>query len=59
MKVTNDINIEDVAMFMHRQWKMKAPRIVVMMISNVSPLREWTNTRQIAKFQKGLIKVFD
>ena len=57
--MTHDINIEEVAMFMHRQWKMKAPRIVVMMISNVSPLREWTNTRQMANFQKGLIKVFD
>ena len=41
---------------MHGHWKMKPPRIVTLVISNVSSLKEWGNVRQRLNFQKGLLK---
>ncbi|CAG2120476.1 unnamed protein product, partial [Medioppia subpectinata] len=56
LKVSHDVHIEDIAYIMHRQWRMESPRIVALIISNVAPLQDWTNARQIAAFKKGLMK---
>ncbi|CAG2103874.1 unnamed protein product [Medioppia subpectinata] len=56
LKVSHDVRIEDIAYIMHRQWRMESPRIVALIISNVAPLQDWTNARQIAAFKKGLMK---
>ncbi|CAG2176982.1 unnamed protein product [Oppiella nova] len=56
LKVSHDVHIEDIAYIMHRNWRMESPRIVALIISNVAPLRDWTNARQIAAFKKGLMK---
>lgn len=56
LKVNHDVNVDDVASIMHGNWKMKPPRIVTLVISNVSSLKEWGNVRQRLAFQKGLLK---
>ena len=40
-----------------KEWKLKSPRIVVLIMSNLGSLHNWTNTKQIKSFQKGLMKV--
>jgi hypothetical protein len=57
IKVTHDVHIEDIAYIMHRHWRMESPRIVALIISNVAPLDDWSNSRQITAFKKGLMKV--
>jgi len=58
MRAVHNVRIEDcVHQVLHNQWKIKQPRIVVLIISNVGPLRDWTNAHQRKKFQKGVMKV--
>lgn len=56
MRVSHDVNIDDVASIMHGSWKLKPPRIVTLIISNVSSLKEWSSLKQRLAFRKGLIK---
>lgn len=56
IKVSHDVHIEDIAYIMHRNWKMESPRIVALIISNVASLHDWSNTRQMTAFKKGLMK---
>ncbi|KAF8787695.1 Transient receptor potential cation channel like protein [Argiope bruennichi] len=54
LKVNHDANMEDTGHIL-QEWKLGTPRIVLVVMSNVAPLSQWTNTRQIKNFQKGLI----
>nr|UPO70949.1 sTRP4 [Mesobuthus martensii] len=56
IRVTHDINMEDVANVMMKDWQIGNPRIVLVVISNVLSLGGWKNTRQLDNFKKGLIK---
>ncbi|GIY57157.1 transient receptor potential cation channel subfamily M member 3 [Caerostris extrusa] len=47
--------MEETGHVLIQEWKLGTPRIVLVVMSNVSPLSQWTNTRQIKNFQKGLI----
>ncbi len=38
-------------------WKMEKPKIVVVIVSNAAPLKEWKNDRQTSNFVNGIIKV--
>ncbi|GFR18191.1 transient receptor potential cation channel subfamily M member 6, partial [Trichonephila clavata] len=55
LKVSHDANMDDTGHVLTQEWKLGTPRIVLVVMSNVSPLSQWTNTRQIKNFQKGLI----
>ncbi|GIY85036.1 transient receptor potential cation channel subfamily M member 6 [Caerostris darwini] len=55
LKVNHDANMEETGHVLIQEWKLGTPRIVLVVMSNVSPLSQWTNTRQIKNFQKGLI----
>ena len=39
------------------EWILNNPQIVVFIVSNVGPVHNWTNVKQIKSFQKGLMKV--
>lgn len=56
MRVGHDVNIDDVASIMHGVWKLNPPRIVTLVISNVSTLKEWSSVKQRLAFRKGLVK---
>ncbi|XP_042900024.1 transient receptor potential cation channel subfamily M member-like 2 isoform X2 [Parasteatoda tepidariorum] len=56
LRASHDANMEYVANILHREWKIKSPRIVLVVVSNVAPLHTWTNKRQLEHFQAGLIK---
>ncbi|XP_035204438.1 transient receptor potential cation channel subfamily M member 5-like, partial [Stegodyphus dumicola] len=47
--------MDDTGHVMTQEWKLGTPRIVLVVMSNAAPLTQWTNTRQIKSFQKGLI----
>lgn len=57
MIINHDSNVETITQVMLQVWRMKSPRIVGLIISNIDSLKEWVNPRQIAHFQAGLIKV--
>ncbi|GBN99987.1 hypothetical protein AVEN_257789-1, partial [Araneus ventricosus] len=54
LRLNHDAGMEDTGHVL-QEWKLGTPRIVLVVMSNVSPLSQWTNTRQIKNFQKGLI----
>lgn len=56
LRASHDTNMEYVANVLHREWKVKSPKIVLVVVSNVSSLHTWTNKRQLEHFQTGLIK---
>ncbi|XP_067129859.1 transient receptor potential cation channel subfamily M member-like 2 isoform X1 [Centruroides vittatus] len=56
IRVTHDINMEDVANVMMKDWQIGNPRIVLVVISNVVSLECWKNSKQLDNFKKGLIK---
>uniref|UniRef100_A0A1W7RAU8 Protein ced-11 n=1 Tax=Hadrurus spadix TaxID=141984 RepID=A0A1W7RAU8_9SCOR len=56
IRVTHDINMEDVANVMTSNWEIGHPRIVLVLISNAVSLGGWKNSRQLENFKKGLIK---
>ncbi len=56
----HNVSIEEcVQQVFHKLWKLRHPRIVVLIISNVGPLKQWTNNKQLKRFQRGIIKVFN
>ncbi|KAF8770629.1 Transient receptor potential cation channel like protein [Argiope bruennichi] len=56
LRAAHDANMEYVANVLHQQWKIKSPRIVLVVVSNIAPLHEWTNKRQLEHLQAGIIK---
>ncbi|XP_035207047.1 transient receptor potential cation channel subfamily M member-like 2 isoform X2 [Stegodyphus dumicola] len=56
LRASHDANMEYVASVLHREWKIKSPRIVLVVVSNVAPLHTWKNKRQLEHLQAGLIK---
>nr|XP_042901467.1 transient receptor potential cation channel subfamily M member 2 [Parasteatoda tepidariorum] len=56
LKVNHDASMEDTGHVLTQEWKLETPRIVLVVMSNAAPLTNWTNTRQIKNFQKGLIR---
>ncbi|KAG8179377.1 hypothetical protein JTE90_012073 [Oedothorax gibbosus] len=56
LRASHDVNMEYIANIMHQEWRIKSPRIVLVVVSNVAPLTTWTNKRQLEHFQSGLIK---
>ncbi|GIX69306.1 protein ced-11 [Caerostris extrusa] len=56
LRAAHDANMEYVANVLHRQWKIKSPRIVLVVVSNIAHLHTWTNKRQLEHLQAGLIK---
>lgn len=38
------------------EWKLTNPRIILQVVSNLSSLNNWQNTRQLQNFAKGIIK---
>ncbi|XP_022251000.1 protein ced-11-like isoform X2 [Limulus polyphemus] len=56
IRVSHDVNMEEVAEVVHQDWNLSNPRIVLVIVSNVAPLTNWKNSRQLENFQKGLIK---
>ncbi|CAL1261896.1 unnamed protein product [Larinioides sclopetarius] len=56
LRAAHDANMEYVANVLHQQWKIKSPRIVLVVVSNIAPLHTWTNNRQLEHLQAGLIK---
>jgi hypothetical protein len=60
MRVKHNVSIEEcVHQVFHKLWKIRHPRIVVLIISNVGPLKEWTDNKQMKRFQKGVIQVIN
>ncbi|UYV70178.1 TRPM [Cordylochernes scorpioides] len=57
VRVTHDASITSVADMMQYDWRLGRPRIVLVVISNVSPLHHWKAQTQLQQFQRGLIKV--
>ncbi|XP_054166897.1 transient receptor potential cation channel subfamily M member 3-like [Oppia nitens] len=56
VRVTHDARVEDVVLVVHGVWSLPVPRIVLVIVSNACPLKEWKNARQLNEFQNGLIK---
>ncbi|GFY71109.1 transient receptor potential cation channel subfamily M member 6 [Trichonephila inaurata madagascariensis] len=56
LRAAHDANMEYIANVLHQQWKIKSPRIVLVVVSNIAHLHTWTNKRQLEHFQAGLIK---
>lgn len=56
LTTTHDTNMEEISNVLQYKWKIKNPRIVLVMISNVTSHHDWKNSRQLENFQKGLIK---
>ncbi|XP_023240584.1 protein ced-11-like, partial [Centruroides sculpturatus] len=56
LTTTHDANLEEIANILQSKWKIKSPRIVLVVISNVTSPHDWKNSRQLENFQKGLIK---
>ncbi|UYV68962.1 TRPM [Cordylochernes scorpioides] len=45
LRLTHDVNMEDVARVMAKEWALRTPRIALVVITNVAPLTSWQNTR--------------
>ncbi|OQR67438.1 transient receptor potential cation channel subfamily M member 1-like [Tropilaelaps mercedesae] len=54
--VRHDVNAEDVMSVMQTDWRFLVPRIALFLVSDVGPMLEWSQPRQLDAFKAGLIK---
>ncbi|XP_022706113.1 transient receptor potential cation channel subfamily M member 2-like isoform X2 [Varroa jacobsoni] len=54
--VRHDVNAEDVTSVMQTDWRFVVPRIALFLVSDVGPMAEWSQPRQLDAFKCGLIK---
>ncbi|XP_054165224.1 transient receptor potential cation channel subfamily M member 1-like [Oppia nitens] len=56
VRCEDSVDIEQlVREVVHKEWSLRNPKIVVIVLSNCGPIHNWKNKQQIRAFQKGLM----